>query len=139
MVLDERLSAVARQLVERESQHSADLDRAWACAQKLHLRLATALEEFHALVMAKAPQLQLTLGEPRVDEKHLHAVQFELERGRHRAIVTVKSRGEVTLVGPFRLGGVEGPCRSFPMAAEADIEGALEDFVLAFIEEAATP
>ena len=139
MALDERLTAVARQLVEREGQHSADLDRARVCAQKLHERLAAALEGFHAQVMPSAPQLALTLGEPRVDEKHLHAVQFELERGRYRAIVTVKSRGEVTLVGPFRKGGVEGPCRSFPVAAEADIEVALEDFVLAFIEEAATP
>ena len=89
--------------------------------------------------MTEAPQLELTLGEPKVDEKHLHAVQFQLERGRHRAIVTVKSRGEVTLVGPFRSGGTEGPCRSFPVSAETDIEGALENFMLAFIEEAATP
>lgn len=139
MGLDERLSAVARQLVERESQHSAELDRAWDCAKKLHQRLTTALEGFHAQVMTEAPQLELTLGEPKVDEKHLHAVQFQLERGRHRAIVTVKSRGEVTLVGPFRSGGTEGPCRSFPVSAETDIEGALENFMLAFIEEAATP
>lgn len=139
MGLDERLAAVGRLLVERERPHAADLDRAWVCAKALHLRLATALEAFHAEVMPRAPQMALALSEPRVDEKHLRAVQFELERGRHRAIVAVKSRGEVTLVGPFRSGGTEGPCRSFPFVAQADIEAALEDFVLAFVEEAATP
>ena len=139
MGLNERLAAAGRQLVERESQYVSDLDAAWECARKLHGRLSAALEVFHAEVMERAPQLALTLAEPVLDEKHLRAVQFQLERGRHRAIVTVKSRGEVTLVGPFRLGKSEGPCRSFPFAAETELEAALEDFMLAFVEEAATP
>ena len=45
------------------------------------------------------------------------AVEFELVRGRHCAIVTAKSRGEVTLVGPFHKGKNEGPCRSLPFDA----------------------
>ena len=60
-------------------------------------------------------------------------------RGRHRAIVTVKSRGEVTLVGPFQSGKTEGPCRSFPLAASSEFDAALESFVCSFIEDAATP
>ncbi|MEN8182314.1 MAG: hypothetical protein ABFS46_07245, partial [Myxococcota bacterium] len=62
-----------------------------------------------------------------------------LRRGRHQAIVTVKSRGEVTLVGPFRSGKTEGPCRSFPYDAEEELHKALGDFLERFLEEAATP
>jgi hypothetical protein len=94
---------------------------------------------FNRSVEHEAPQLTVSLSEPRVDDKHLHAVQFELARGRHRAIVTVKSRGEVTLVGPFRSGKTEGPCRSFPTQAEDEIQAALGDFLVEFIEEAASP
>jgi hypothetical protein len=53
--------------------------------------------------------------------------------------VTVKARGEVTLVGPFHAGKVEGPCRSFPIGSDAEIETALADFLERFLEEAATP
>jgi hypothetical protein len=53
--------------------------------------------------------------------------------------VTVKSRGEVTLVGPFRSGKEEGPCRSFPMDAELEISAALGDFLERFLDQAATP
>ena len=63
----------------------------------------------------------------------------DLRRGRHQAIVTVKSRGEVTLVGPFRAGKVEGPCKSFPFDAEPEIEAELGSFLERFLHEAATP
>jgi hypothetical protein len=51
----------------------------------------------------------------------------------------VKSRGEVTLVGPFRDGKTEGPCKSFPFDAESELHDALGDFLEAFLEDAATP
>ena len=137
--IEERLAQLGRQLAEREQQHAPSLDDAWGKARALHARVDKALEPFHAAALATAPQLAVTLGDPRVDDKHLHAIQFELARGRHRAIVTVKSRGEVTLVGPFRTGKTEGPCRSFPFSAESEIEAALGDFLCAFIEEAASP
>lgn len=110
----------------------------------LHARVAAAIEHFNSLVADAAPQLGVSLSEPRSDDKHLHATQFDLERGRYRAIVTVKSKGEVTLVGPFRLGKAEGPCRSFtfsgaPDVVGADLEDALGDFLENFLEEAATP
>jgi hypothetical protein len=69
----------------------------------------------------------------------VRSYQFELSRGRHRAIVTVKSRGEVTLVGPFRAGKTEGPCRSFPLASSQEFEEALARFLVSFVEDAATP
>ena len=75
----------------------------------------------------------------RVDDKHLRAVEFDLVRGRHKAIVTAKSRGEITLVGPFRIGKEEGPCLSFPFDAKDEIRSALASFLERFLEEAATP
>ena len=59
--------------------------------------------------------------------------------GRSRAIVTVKSRGDVTLVGPFRDGKTEGPCRTFPVEAGAPLDEALVEFLEKFIEEAFRP
>ncbi len=53
--------------------------------------------------------------------------------------MTIKSRGDVTLVGPFRSGKVEGPCKSFPFDAERELGEALPAFLESFLEEAATP
>jgi hypothetical protein len=79
------------------------------------------------------------VGPVRLDEKHLRAIEFDVRRGRHVGLVIVKARGEVTLVGPFRSGKNEGPCRTFPWDADADIRGALGDFLERFLEEAAAP
>jgi len=54
-------------------------------------------------------------------------------------VITIKSKGEVTLVGPFRIGKKEGPCRSFPVAANEEINDALGDFLERFLQEAASP
>jgi 16S rRNA (cytidine1402-2'-O)-methyltransferase len=48
-------------------------------------------------------------------------------------------RGEVTLVGPFQAGKDEGPCRTFPIESEREIDAALAGFLERFLEEAATP
>lgn len=138
--LRSRLSALGRELAERESAHAEGLARARAAAEWLHAIVADALGVFHeAARAAGAPQLQVELSAPRPDEKHLRAVQFDLRRGRHAAVVTVKSRGEVTLVGPFRQGKDEGGCKTFPVDAEAEIQAALGEFLSRFLEEAATP
>ena len=54
-------------------------------------------------------------------------------------MVSVRSRGDVTLVGPFHAGKAEGPCRSFPIESSAEIDAALADFLESFLEQAATP
>jgi hypothetical protein len=138
--LADRLEGLGRTLGEREAAHRDALDGAMAKARELHAIVAAALERFHAAAAeAGSPHLRIELAEPRVDDKHLRAVEFELRRGRHIAIVTTKSRGDLTLVGPFRQGKTEGPCRSFPMAADREVEAALGDFLALFLEEAATP
>ena len=143
MGLRDRVEALARELAQRETRHVADLERARDTAAALHREVASAVEGFNGVLGEAVPEFEVVVSKPRADDKHLHAVQFDLERGRHRAIVTVKSKGEVTLVGPFRSGKTEGPCRSFAIptsdAAEAELEDALGDFLERFLEEAAAP
>lgn len=135
-----RARAVGRLVGEREAAHAEGLARARARAEALRAEVARALEGFHASVReAGAPYVEIGLSPVRIDDKHLRAVEFELWRGRHRAIVVAKGRGEVTLVGPFRSGKTEGPCKSFPMDAGDEIDRALVGFLERFLEEAATP
>ena len=139
MSLDQRMEALARSVVNRQERHAEDLAGARAQANRLHERVAAAIARFNEVVAPAMPDLEVTVTPPRIDDKHLHALEFDLERGRHRAIVTIKSKGEVTLVGPFRLGKNEGPCRSFPFSEEAELTDALGEFLERFLEEATAP
>ena len=135
-----RLEALGRELGAREADHREALARARSVADQLRGRIEGGLERFQrAAAAAGAPHLSASVSETRVDDKHVRAVQFDVSRGRHRAIVTVKARGEVTLVGPFHAGKAEGPCRTFPIDSSAEIESALAGFLESFLEQAATP
>jgi len=138
--LADRLEALGRELGEREAAFRDDLARARSVADKLRDRIEEGLGRFQrAAAGAGAPHLYAAVSETRVDDKHVRAVQFDVSRGRHRAIVTVKARGDVTLVGPFHAGKAEGPCRTFPIESEAEIDAALGSFLESFLEQAATP
>jgi hypothetical protein len=136
--LQERLRQLGRELATREREHAGALEEARRKAQQVRAEVAAALEGWHEAV-AGAPQLAVRIGEVRPDDKHIRAVEFDLVRGRHRAIVTVKARGDVTLVGPFHAGKTEGPCKSFPFGADDEIRKALGDFLERFLTDAATP
>lgn len=139
-VLAGRLATLGRELGEREAEHGAGLERARKCVEALRGEVAEAIDGFHrAAASAGAPHLRVDISPVRTDDKHLRSVEFELSRGRHRAIVTAKSRGDVTFVGPFHSGKVEGPCKSFPIDARDEVSGALVSFLESFLEEAATP
>jgi hypothetical protein len=138
--LSERLARLGQTLGEREAEHRVALAEAWRRAQSLRVEVSQALDAFMAAAArAGSPQLRVVLGDTRTDDKHLRSVEFDVARGRHRAVITVKGRGEVTLVGPFHAGKPEGPCKSFPFGAEDEIRAALGDFLEKFLEEAATP
>jgi len=138
--LRDRLSGLGRKLAEREAGDADGLASARRTAETLRALVADGVAGFNeAVEAAGAGQLAVEISRPRADDKHLRSVQFDLQRGRYTAIVTVKSRGEVTLVGPFRAGKNEGPCLSFPFGAEAELEKALTEFLEKFLEEAATP
>jgi hypothetical protein len=133
----ERFERLGREFRERENPHLDGLASARTCVVKLHAIVAGALERYHEA--AALPQLTVELSDVRVDDKHVRSIEFELVRGRHRAIVTAKSRGEVTLVGPFHRGKTEGPCRSFPFDSGDELEVALGNFLEGFLEAASTP
>jgi hypothetical protein len=138
--LEQRLEDLGREIGEREAAHSAALEAAGQRAGELRADVSAAIDRFNdAVAKAGAPQMRVIVSDVRADDKHVRSFEFEVYRGRHRAIVTVKSRAEVTLVGPFRSGKVEGPCRSFPLEGSAEFDRALVDFLGAFVEEAATP
>jgi hypothetical protein len=138
--LTAHLATIGRTLGAREAEHGEGLERARKCIEDLRVEVAAALDAFHrAAAAAGAPHLRIELSPVRTDDKHLRSVEFELWRGRYRAIVTAKSRGDVTFVGPFRSGKVEGPCKSFPIDARDEVQGALASFLETFLEEAATP
>lgn len=138
--LRERLEEIGRRVGTEEAAHRAALQEAQRRADALRALVADALEGFAAAAATSgAPHLRIELGPTRLDDKHIRAVEFEIRRGRHIAIVTVKSRGEVTLVGPFHAGKTEGPCKTFPFAAEGDLLRGLGDFLERFLSEAVTP
>jgi hypothetical protein len=138
--LDDRFESLGRSLGAREQEHAEEVARAQAQIEHLHSAVSAALDDFaRGVRSAGASHLEVELSDVRTDDKHVRAVEFELVRGRHCAIVTAKSRGEVTLVGPFRKGKDEGPCRSFPFGSESEIRAAVADFLEKFLEAAATP
>lgn len=138
--LRDRLTAAGRAIGEREAAHEGALGEARRRAEALHARVADAVAAFHAAAArAGAPHLQIEVSPVRLDEKHVRAVEFAVQRGRHVALFIVKTRGEITLVGPFRSGKTEGPCRTFAWDAEGEIAPAIGDFLERFLEEAATP
>ncbi len=139
--LRERLARVGKTIGRRESAHGDALEAARKKAGELHAVVSDGLGSYReAVASAGASHLaDIQLSEPRLDDKHVRAVEFALERGRYRGIVTVKSKGEVTLVGPFQSGKAEGPCKSFPFDAEPELAAALGEFLEQFLEEAATP
>jgi hypothetical protein len=138
--LRQRLEEIGRRVGVEEAAHRAALEEAQRRADALRATVAEALESFHRAAAASgAPHLRIELGPTRLDDKHIRAVEFELRRGRHVGIVTVKSRGEITLVGPFHAGKKEGPCQTFPFTAERELWDGLGAFLERFLGEAVTP
>ena len=135
-----RLQEVGRKIGAREAAHRDELDRASEVADQLRSTVVAAIEGFHRGAKdAGAPHLRIEVSEPRLDDKHARAVQFGVRRGRTSALVIVKSRGDLTMVGPFQQGKTEGPCRRFPFGADAEIDAALGDFLERFLEDASAP
>lgn len=138
--LGARLEALGHSLGLREAEHAAALEAARARIERLRAQVVGAVERFHAAArVVGAPQLRVEVTGIRVDDKHLRALEFDLLRGRHKAVVTAKSCGDLTLVGPFRVGKTEGPCRSFAADAAMELESSLAEFLESFLEQAATP
>jgi len=75
-----------------------------------------------------APHLDLLRLDPvEPDDKSIRAFQIRIHRGRFRALVIVKDRAEVMLVGPFRQGSSEEPCRAIRTSEVADLDRSLDE------------
>lgn len=135
-----RLGALGRTLGERESAHSAALREAERRARLLHGAVRDAVASFQsALADAGGPALTLSVSEPRTDDKHVRAIEIELRRGRNLALIVAKSRGDVTLVGPFHAGKEEGPCQKLAWDVQDELFDRLGEFLERFLGEALTP
>ena len=60
----------------------------------------------------------IEVGPVEPDEKHVDALQVMIRQGRWHVVCVAKSRGAVTLVGPYQRGKKEGPCATLPGAGE---------------------
>ncbi len=134
MDLEDRMADWGRRLADRESHHIRDLERAREYTSVLHARVAKVVDRFHeSCEKAGAGHLVIELSDIRLDDKHVRAFQFDLTRGRQQLIFTVKSRGQVTIVGPFQMGKKERPCRPLPFESD-EITAALTELLEKFIE-----
>lgn len=135
-----KLAALGTELGAREAGHAQSLEQARQTARELHQLVVNAVDGFHeSATAAGAPHLRIEVTAPALDQKHVRAMEFEVRRGRTVGILTVKTRGEVTLVGPFRRGKNEGPCRSIALGEEAELGRALAEFLGRVVEEASAP
>ena len=131
-----RFEGLARELAERDAELSPGLEEARVCAQALRARAREALAEFRqAAERGGALHLaRVEVGPVEPDEKHIDAVQVRVKRGRWEIVCVAKSRGEVTLVGPYRQGKEENPCKSYAFKAP-ELEPALDDLLLELLRQ----
>lgn len=134
------IDRVARELARRYRGTSAARDRAQTIARRMRDLAVGLVDRFARIVREEgAPHLDLIhVGEVEPDDKSVRAFQVRLERGRFRALIVSKDRGEVMLVGPFKASGAQEPCQAIRLD-EADLTGtaaddAVENLVLALIK-----
>ena len=134
---DERFTALARELAERDRELPAQLADAARHAERLREHAAACVAAFCASARAEgaAHLTAIHVGPVEPDEKHVDCCQFRIERGRWLAVCVAKAKGVATLVGPFQRGKSEGPCRDVAFDA-ADALEALETVLLALLRVA---
>ncbi len=120
MTPDDGLEDLARRIAAREAGRGDRRAAARDMADRLHADVTACARRFaRAVRQAGAPHLDLIrIGPVEPDDKSIRAFQVKLRRGRWEACVVSKDRGEVMLVGPYRLGGEQGPCNPFHIDAD---------------------
>lgn len=133
----DRWDELARELAERDAGLHDDLRQAWESAVALRERAASAVARFsRAASAAGADHLcDIVVSAVGPDQKHVDCVQFRVARGRFEILCVAKAKGSLTLVGPFKRGGTEGPCSDCPLSGR-EVEEALDARVEALIRQA---
>ena len=134
---EDRFEALARELAERDHELPAQLAATAAPAERLHAHARACVEAFRRAARSRGAEhlTGIRVGPLEPDDKHIDCLQFRIERGRWGAVCVAKAKGTVTLVGPFKRGQAERPCRDHPLASEAARDG-LEDLLLALLRSA---
>ncbi len=133
----ERIEQLARELAARDAGLTPALQDVREAAEQLRGRALALVEAFKQVARdSGAPHLaHLEVGPVEPDEKHVDCIQFRVTRGRWEVVCVGKTKGDVTLVGPFRRGKPEKPCADYPLRGE-EVERALEDLLLRLIRAA---
>ena len=133
----EQFRKLARELAERDREIPAGLETALLIAQEVRARALAAVEAFSREALAGGvPHLaNIEVGAVEPDEKHVDALQVMIRRGRWEVVCVAKSRGVVTLVGPYQRGKNEGPCETLAGRGDA-LDRALDERLLALLQEA---
>ncbi len=135
----DRIVDLARRLGAREAERRAARNRAQGIADRIHGEIEDALRAFaRAAGEAGAPHLDLMRLDPvEPDDKSVRAFQIRIRRGRFQALIICKDRDEVMLVGPFRRGSAEEPCRAIHLedaGANAALDDAIEGILVDLVE-----
>ncbi|MFQ5513879.1 MAG: hypothetical protein ACE5FG_05525 [Myxococcota bacterium] len=136
----ERFVELAAELAERDRELPSRLAGVREGATALHAIARSALEHFQEELRKRGAEhlASFAIGPVEPDEKHVDCLQFRVSRGRWEILCVAKAREEgpkVTLVGPFRRGKPEKPCRDFPLRSD-EVERGLEDVLVELIRQA---
>lgn len=134
-----RFEKLADELASLDPELPARLSAARDGAERLRAATAQAVESFarRARSLGAEQLAELCVTPVGLDEKHTDCLQFSIERGRWVlvCVAIAEAPPRARLVGPFKRGGVEGPCADFPLDGP-EAEAALEERALALIRSA---
>lgn len=137
----DRIESLARELAARETRRITARRAAEERIHHLHDAAVAAVSSFDRIVGEEgASHLGLLrVGPVKPDDRSVRAFQFTIRRGRHRTIVITKDREDMVLVGPFKVGHLEAPCRTLHHQGNQDpseqMESALEQLLVDLITE----
>ncbi len=132
-----RFEQLAATLADRDRDVSESLGSVRPALEALRGQALGDIEAFVRVAREHggAHLTDVAVGPVEWDEKHVDCLQFKVARGRWELTCVGKSRGVVTLVGPYRRGKPEKPCAEFPLPGR-EADAALEDRLLSLLREA---
>lgn len=137
-VTQERFEKLARELSHRDRDLSAPLQDATAAAVELRAHAQACIDAFTAGARAEGAEhlTDVAVGAVGTDAKHVDCASFTVARGRWESVCVAKPapKAKVTLVGPYKQGTPEKPCRDVPLRGDETRAG-LEDLLLALLEQ----
>ena len=138
LVTAERFEKLARELALRDRDLSESLRDAGAAAEERRTHALACIDAFAAAARAEGAEhlTDVAVGPLGTDAKHVDCASFTVARGRWKSVCVAKAapKAKVTLVGPFKKGQPEKPCRDVPLRGEETRAG-LEELLLALLEQ----